>query len=258
MVSVVLPTFNEADNIEPLLTRLVQVFVELNESYELVVVDDDSPDKTWEVVERMARSNPSIRLIRRIGRRGLTSAIDEGIRACRGVRIGWLDCDLSQPPELLAKMLAEMASPTQPHCIVASRYLDGGKDIRHGKFALQRVLSRILYLLARNLLALPVSDVTSGYVLVRREALLPSLPLRGDYGEYFIDLMVRLHLRGARFVEVPYSLKNREYGESKTATHVIGYATRGVKYLWIIFKYALIRLTGTRNDTCLCPSDRNS
>ena len=102
LVSVVLPTFNEAGNIGLLIEGLLSA---LPPSSEIIVVDDDSPDLTWQVVEAMQGLDGRIRLIRRIGRRGLTTALQEGIRAAEGDYVFWMDCDLSQPPELISRLL---------------------------------------------------------------------------------------------------------------------------------------------------------
>src|SRR5512139_3273139 len=100
-VSVILPTFNEAGNIGLLIEALLARLPELSE---IIVVDDDSPDLTWQVVEDLRKSDNRIRLIRRIGRRGLTSALQEGIEAAGGKLVFWMDCDLSQPPEKISEL----------------------------------------------------------------------------------------------------------------------------------------------------------
>src|SRR5688500_5538138 len=97
MLSVILPTYNEADNIVPLIEEVRRAVGDA----EIVVVDDDSPDGTWRRVEE---ARPEVRLLRRVGRRGLTSAIREGIQASRGERVAWMDCDFSTPPEVLPRL----------------------------------------------------------------------------------------------------------------------------------------------------------
>jgi dolichol-phosphate mannosyltransferase len=102
LVSVVLPTYNERENIGLLIEGILK---HVQRPVEVVVVDDDSPDGTWQVVQSMAGKDGRVRLIRRTTERGLTSALMAGIRASRGQVIAWMDCDLSMPPEVLPDLL---------------------------------------------------------------------------------------------------------------------------------------------------------
>lgn len=221
-VSVVLPTFNEVGNIVPLIETLLS---HLPGESEIVVVDDDSPDLTWQVVEGLTRKDGRIRLIRRIGRRGLTTAIQEGIGACRGQVVFWMDCDLSQPPEKISELLKALE---KTDIVVASRYVPGGEERGHSP--LGSFLSRMICLFASRLLFSGIKDYTSGYIGTRKE-ILQAIPLRGDYGEYCIDFLYRAHKKGYRIAEVPYVCLPRRTGESKTATDLKGYLKRGRKYI---------------------------
>ena len=97
-VSVILPTYNEKDNI-PLL--ISEIFRQLPYETEIIVVDDDSPDGTWQVVEEMAKENQNLRLLRRVDKKGLVSALNDGIAVSEGDVVAWMDSDLSMPPEKL-------------------------------------------------------------------------------------------------------------------------------------------------------------
>ena len=98
MISIIIPTYNEADNIKILINQISSALK--GNKYEIIVVDDDSPDKTWEIVKKITRRNSQIKLIHRTQERGLTSALNAGIKASHGSIIGWLDADLSHPPNL--------------------------------------------------------------------------------------------------------------------------------------------------------------
>ena len=98
-ISIVLPTYNEAGNIELLIDRTLQALGSYPGGVEVVVVDDDSPDKTWQLVARKAAQDRRVRLIHRRGESGLTSAISRGIHEALGEWVGWMDCDMSMPPE---------------------------------------------------------------------------------------------------------------------------------------------------------------
>src|SRR5207249_1954987 len=97
-LSLVLPTYNEAGNIQELIRLCAQVIAPTVKEFELIVVDDDSPDKTCEVAEAMKSEVPSLRVIRRNQAPGLTKSIEAGIQAARFDAIGWMDCDFSHPP----------------------------------------------------------------------------------------------------------------------------------------------------------------
>lgn len=222
-VSIILPTYNEAGNITELIER---AFKAIGNDGEIVVVDDDSPDGTWSIVDKMTIKYNRLRLIRRTGRRGLTSAIQEGIDASRGELIGWMDSDLSMPPEALAKLV--YATRTGSDIAVGSRYVPGGADLRHERLAV--TLSLIISYLCRFILSRSIRDYTSGFIVAKREVF-DQIKLKGDHGEYFIDLIYRAIRKGFSVKEIPYKLISRIHGTSKTAPSSFGFAKRGRKYL---------------------------
>ena len=230
-ISIVLPTFNEAGNIKPLIDRTLAALGDYPGGVEIIVVDDDSPDGTWRLVAARAQADSRLRLIHRTDESGLTSAISRGIREASGQWVGWMDCDLSMPPEdwpRLAQTLADGADMA-----VGSRYVPGGGDVAHSFIG--RLLSRVINLWAGLVLAWSIKDYTSGFILARRE-IFNHIDLRGDYGEYCIDLLYRAHRAGYTIRELPYLCVPREAGESKTATNVWGYLSRGVNYVITILR----------------------
>ncbi len=226
-VSVVLPTYNEAGNIGSLIETLL---FHLPEACQIVVVDDDSPDLTWQVVEDLSRKDSRIRLLRRIGRRGLTSALQEGIESSEGRYIFWMDCDFSQPPEKISELLKALENYD---IVVASRYVPGGEEKGHSR--LGSFLSKMICRFASLVLSPTIKDYTSGYVGTRKE-ILKTLPLEGDYGEYCIGFLYRAYKRGYRILEIPYTCLPRRSGESKTAADLGGYLKRGRKYIMTILR----------------------
>jgi len=223
-ISIVLPTFNERDNILPLIERTLDALSDW--AAEVVVVDDDSPDGTWRRVAQKAEAEPRVRLIRRTTERGLTSAIWRGITEARGAWVGWMDCDLSMPPEDWPRLADALRRGAD--IAVGSRYVPGGADVAHSRAG--RAFSRLINWAASLLLDGRIKDYTSGFILARR-AVFQSITLRGDYGEYCIDLLYRAVKAGFRVVEVPYICVPRQAGESKTAANAWGYLTRGVNYV---------------------------
>ena len=226
MISIIFPTSNEAGNIKPLVERTSRALKGIK--HEIIVVDDNSPDKTWQLAQRLNRKFPQIRVLRRINKRGLTSAINDGIKIAKGRVVGWMDADLSHPPELLPAMAAALKNY---EAVVASRYIKGAKDKRN--LWLQVLLSRLINKMCQWLLDPQVTDHTSGYILLNKRYF-KKLRLRGDYGEYFIRLVADLNRLGVKIKEAPYINVNRVYGQSKTAINSWGLFIRGRKYLWTI------------------------
>ncbi|MBF0155903.1 MAG: glycosyltransferase [Magnetococcales bacterium] len=230
-LSLILPTYNEALNIGPLLERLGGALAGVD--CEFIVVDDDSPDRTWELAEAIGQRDRRVRVIRRQGERGLTSAINRGISEAQGRFVGWMDCDLAHPPEFVTVLL-QLLLDGSTDCAIASRFVAGGADTRSGEYGLQRILSLVLSRISAWLTRLPVKDITSGYLVLKRSCFADFM-LEGDYGEYFILMVHQLVHRGFRIVEIPYTFSNRQFGESKTATNLWGFFRRGVKYLRMIY-----------------------
>ena len=194
-VSVILPTYNEA----PVIVEVVREILAAVPEAEVLVVDDDSPDRTWALVGEAFASDPRARVLRRIGRRGLPSALAEGIGATTGSVVTWLDADGSMPAAVIPRLVAATADAD---VAVASRYARGGADARDSR---ARILaSRAINLLGQTCLGGPVRDWTSGFVAARRAAF-ARVPLRTDhaYGDYCIDFLHRACRAGLRVVEVP-------------------------------------------------------
>ncbi|MGQ9626715.1 MAG: polyprenol monophosphomannose synthase [Anaerolineae bacterium] len=230
-VSVVLPTYNERDNIGPLIEAITKAMEQSGQpASEIIVVDDDSPDGTWQVVREIAERAPHVRLIHRTSERGLTSAIATGIAQAKGEIVAWMDCDFSMPPELIPELVAALEGAD---LAVGSRYVHGGMDVGHSLAG--QLFSRAINLFASLLLDFSIKDYTSGFVAARREVF-DRIGLRGDYGEYCIDLLYRAKRLGFRIKEIPYRCVPRRAGESKTAPNIMGYFRRGWKYVLTILR----------------------
>jgi dolichol-phosphate mannosyltransferase len=236
LVCTVLPTYNERDNIGPLIERLLAA----NPApYLVLVVDDDSPDGTWQVVQQQAaqvRDGGAVALVRRTDERGLTSAIqrgiDEAIEHYGAGIVTWMDCDLSMPPEDVPR-LVEAIEQEGADVAVGSRWVPGGADIAHGTMA--RSLSWTINRFAMLVLGDQVHDYTSGFIAAR-SSVLQHLRLRGDYGEYCIDLLGRAARQGYRLQEIPYVCVPRTTGDSKTGANLWDYLVKGRKYVNAVWR----------------------
>lgn len=237
-ISVVMPTFNEAGHIADLIRETASALRQDAgvQNFEIIVVDDDSPDLTWQKAAETGLQQ--VRVIRRMKDHGLTASIWDGILAANGDVVVWMDCDFSHPPQKIPQMLYMIGQGYD--VVVNSRYAIGGGEDRVGKGGpLQLFLSKLLNWGVRFMLKPSFSDYTSGFIAVKRSIVLET-GLRGDYGEYFVDFIFRaIRLSKYRICELPYVSMPRRSGESKTGTNLIQYARRGWKYLWTVIKLKL-------------------
>jgi dolichol-phosphate mannosyltransferase len=242
-VSLIMPTLNEGGHIADLIRDCVTAMRDAGvPSVEVLVVDDDSQDGTWQIAGELSLPGAEIRVVRRLADHGLTPSLREGIALARHGVIVWMDCDYSHPPECIPQMLYMLAQGYD--AVVNSRYTVGGSEERGGKGgALQLALSAGLNWSVRFMLRPSFSDYTSGFIAVRRECL-QAIPLRGDYGEYFVDFIYRALLKGYRVCELPYTAPPRRSGESKTGSNLLQYLRRGRKYLTAVGRLRLEQLSG--------------
>jgi len=242
LVSVILPTYNEAGNIIPLIEAIDRVIAL---PHEIIVVDDNSPDGTSRLTQELIDSKriPGLRLETRTSDRGLTQSIWRGIQLARGDTIVWMDCDFSHPPAIIPLLLQQVA---EGYAIaVASRFVPGGKQksltIESGDSRLGIVISSLGCFVMRYLLFPSFLDYTSGFIAIRREAL-EKIRLRGSHGEYFIDLIVRAKLLGMATIEIPFAYDMRRSGMSKTAPTLRLLVFRCFQYGWQVFRMQWVRL----------------
>jgi dolichol-phosphate mannosyltransferase len=210
VISIVVPTYNERDNITRLLEGIVAA-VDGQPAWEILVVDDASPDGTAAVVTEMSRSEPRVRLLAR-SERGLAGAVRVGCEAAQGDTVVVMDSDFNHPPALVPVLLGYLAVGD---LIVGSRYVPNG-GMRGSQ--LRYLLSGLYNLWIRTLLRLPTRDNLSGFLAFRKNLLAPLPPERVflGYGDYCIRLIQAIHRAGGRIIEVPVMYGNRPEGASKT------------------------------------------
>lgn len=236
-VSVLLPTYNEKDNIIPLINELINLLN--NREFEIIVIDDDSPDETWRYVQEKGKDDKRVHLLHRIGKSELTSALNDGIAKAEGDVVVWMDSDFQHPPFKVIELLSVLEMGYD--VAVGSRFAIGGKDFREIKYHLssamivQGYLSKLISRVTSLLLWSSFRDWTSGFIAIRRDILINN-KLKGDYGEYFMLMMHDVLKADYEVLEIPYSLNPRKSGYSKTATNFRVLFLRGIKYLWTLFK----------------------
>ncbi len=218
LLSVILPTYNERENLSVLVPRLLDILSDV--PCEVIVVDDGSPDGTAAAVREMAASDSRVRLVERPGKAGLASAVFAGAREARGRLVAVMDADLSHDPDILPEMLERAEDGCD--VVIGSRYVRGG-SFAHQPLV-RRLISRVLNTGVRVMLMLPQRDVLTGYALCRRE-LLTKMPTRySSRGFKWLLELLAVH-RGLRVHEAPIVFRNRYAGVSKAdAREALGLA----------------------------------
>lgn len=238
-LSLVIPTYNESQNIEKLIKALSSLLTPVMQcNYELIVVDDDSPDRTWEVAQSLEKEYPQLRVIRRKQERGLATAVLSGWQIALGNILGVIDGDLQHPPETILKLLEAIENGVD--LAVASRHVEAGGVSDWSIF--RRVLSRGAQIL--GLIILPglisrLSDPMSGYFLVQRHAI-TECDLNPIGYKILIEVIARGRVR--QISEVGYVFQERQTGESKVTKQ------NYVDYLQHLFylRLSLSKLSGLK------------
>jgi len=212
-LAVIVPSYNERGNIELLYEKVALALGDTH--WEMIVVDDDSPDGTAEVVNELSRVYANIRCLRRFGRRGLASACVEGMAVTSAPYVAVIDADLQHDEAILPQMLAEALAGAD--LVVGSRFAEGGsagEGLSEARLSGSNLANRLAGMIAGQ----AVSDPMSGFFLMRREAALAAAPkLASDGFKILIDLIVTSARMGKplKIAEVPYTFRPRHAGESK-------------------------------------------
>ncbi|WP_085883516.1 glycosyltransferase family 2 protein [Oceanibacterium hippocampi] len=214
-LAVIVPTFNEAGNVEELVRRLDACLD--GRRWEVIFVDDDSTDGTADAVRAIGLTDSRVRCLQRIGRRGLSSACIEGMLATAAPLVAVMDGDLQHDEALLPRMMAKFADPAVD-IVVGSRYVDGGGV---GDWDSQRVfISRAATWLARRLTKVSLSDPMSGFFMLRRPILLALAPgLSGIGFKILLDILSTAKTP-LRVRELGFQFRTRHAGESKLSSAV--------------------------------------
>ncbi|HEV2547903.1 MAG TPA: glycosyltransferase family 2 protein [Stellaceae bacterium] len=214
-LTVVIPTFNEHDNIEPLVELITEALGRIE--WEVIFVDDDSPDGTADAIRAIARCNARVRCLRRIGRRGLSSACIEGALASVAPFIAVMDADLQHDEKLLPPML-EILKHERCDVVVGSRYIAGGGvgDMSPHRVGISSLATRLSRLICKT----KITDPMSGFFMMRREAFDGAVHRLSAHGfKILLDLLASSP-EPMRVKELPYVFRQRRSGTSKLDTFV--------------------------------------
>ena len=216
-ISIILSTYNEA----PFVVQTINEILNNIKNVEIILVDDNSPDGTFEKVKKI--NNPNLKVYLRKSR-GLASAFLLGLINSSSEVVGWLDSNMGVLAERLPEMLRQLE---KNDIVILSRYVDGGTDLR----SKQRVLSsQFINFFCRLILSNKIKDYTSGIFLMKREVLLSAVPIGNGHGEFFIEFIYKAHKTGNKIIELPYVHPPDIEGMSKTATNILRFCYLGFKY----------------------------
>lgn len=242
--TIILPTLNESKNIGVLIDQIFEVFSELDD-FHILVIDDQSTDDTQTEVTAISNVNNKVRLVIRDNPDGLTGAIKQGILIANTEFVGWMDADGSMPASALLNLWKAFDSKTD--LTVGSRFVTGGgfkgvteesrnpisvyKNLKQSNDSIiAMLLSRALNKFLRLILTNRIKDLTSGFIIIRRNKLV-LLDLQGYYGEYCPIFLYKCLQRNLKILEVPYINEPRKFGVSKTGTNLITLLRTGIPYI---------------------------
>jgi len=212
LLSLVIPTYNERPNIVPLIQRATSLLEKSLIEFEIIVVDDDSPDGTWEAVQELARQNGRLKLIKRQDQKDLTTAVIMGWKAATGNLLGVMDGDLQHPPDVLPVLLKSILD-SQADIVIASRNVEGG-GVSEWRPARKLIAlgARLITILVLPAVVQSVRDPMSGYFLMKR-TVIESVVLKPIGYKILLEVLARGKYQTVR--EIPYLFNERKNGKSK-------------------------------------------
>jgi len=234
-ILVIIPTYNEADNIRQLISDILSV----NDAIHILVVDDNSPDKTGELVEEMKKEDSRIHLLQRQGKLGLGTAYVAGFKFA--IENGYdyifqMDADFSHNPKSIPKFLEKIK---EHDLVIGSRYKNG---VRVVNWPIKRlILSFMANVYTRVITGMPVADATGGYKCFRREVLaaLELDKIRSNGYAFQIEMNFKTYKKGFRLAEIPIIFEDRRVGISKMSKRII---IEAIFTVWSLRLRSLLRM----------------
>lgn len=205
MISILIPTYNERENIPLLFEELDAALKNQKEPYEFIVIDDNSPDKTAEAAQNLSKVYPS-RVLIRTQKSGLASAIMKGVKAAKGDKLVIIDADLSHPPELVPTLVLELKTFD---LVIGSRHLPGGGVASWTTS--RKLISDGATALARVIIGTNVTDPMSGFFAIKK-SILEKTKLKVKGYKILLNILAQHNLK---ITEVPYFFKDRKFGKTK-------------------------------------------
>ena len=231
--SVILPTLNEKGHILKLIEEISNIFETNKIDYEIIVVDDNSDDGTYEIVENFKKNNAYVKtILRKNKKKSLPSSLNEGISLSKYENLIWMDADFQHPPKYIKNFIEKSKNFD---VIISSRFLEGSERYFNNNVLKKEINENQSYFfnkLCRILLFRDITDYTSGYICIKKK-FFNNYYLQGYYGDYFVNMIVKLKIKKAKIIEIPFEDAVRASGNSKTLV------TINFKYIYTCFRYLM-------------------
>ena len=218
-VSIILSTYNESESIKYTIDELIKNIKDV----EIIVVDDNSPDGTFEILKNINYSK--LKIYNRKKNKGLASAFLLGLINTNGNIIGWLDSNMGVLAQKFPQMISNLDSSD---IVLLSRYVDGGSDQRN---IVRVIASQMINYVARFLLRSKIKDLSSGIFVMKREVLLDVVPIATGHGEFFVEFLYKAEKRGNKISEISYDHPVDIVGNSKSFPSLSKFLLFGFFYI---------------------------
>jgi glycosyltransferase involved in cell wall biosynthesis len=253
-LSIVLPTINEAENLKKLIPQIVSEVSELSiPIFEVIIVDDGSTDNTSKLVENLSKEFQFLQIIQRDEEPSLPLSIWEGIQSSKYDYVLWMDADGSMPAKTVRELI-EILNQNKNSVIIGSRFIDGGgykgvrdleetslfNAIKNVKNSNDSVFGMIFSIIFNKFLKIlfktSLTDITSGFIVGKKEYFKEQSFINANYGDYFIYLVSDFIKNKVDIIEIGYICETRMFGTSKTASNIFQLIRRGIPYIKVAIK----------------------
>ena len=223
-ISIILSTYNESASIKNTINQLIH---HIN-GVEIIVVDDNSPDGTFEILKSI--KYPKLKIFNRKKDKGLASAFLLGLINADGNIIGWVDSNMASVVEKFPEMISELDNQD---IVLLSRYVEGGEDLRNKA---RVVASRLINFMSRLILRSKIKDLSSGIFVMKRDVLLDTVPVASGHGEFMVEFLYNAEKRGNSILEIPYIHPVDIEGNSKSFPNLPKFLLFGFFYVLRLFQ----------------------
>ncbi len=223
-ISIILSTYNEKLSIENTINEIIKYIKDV----EIVVVDDNSPDGTLEIIKKI--DYPKLKVISRKKTKGLASAFLLGLINTSGDIIGWVDSNMGAVVKKFPEMLANLDSAD---AVILSRYVPGGGDEIN---KIRVISSKMINSLSKFILRSKINDLSSGIFVMKKDVLLDAVPIANGHGEFMVEFLYQIEKKGNKIIEIPYIHPVDIEGNSKSFPNLRKFILFGFFYIFRLFQ----------------------
>ena len=223
-ISIILSTYNESASIKSTIDEIIHHIKDV----EIVVVDDNSPDGTFEILKKI--QYPKLKIFNRKKNKGLASAFLLGLINASGDIIGWVDSNMGSVVERFPEMISKLETSD---IVLLSRYVDGGSDERNKA---RIIASKLINYVSRLILRSKIKDLSSGIFVMKKDVLLDTVPIATGHGEFMVEFLYNAEKKGNSILEIPYVHPVDIEGNSKSFPNLPKFLLLGFFYLLRLFQ----------------------